>query len=51
MVGHFSTPITPESESFLHADSQLQGFIGVTRSPSKKCFTNHSMEFDRESVR
>ena len=23
MVGHFSTPITPESGSFLHADSQL----------------------------
>ena len=22
MVGHFSTPITPESGSFLHADSQ-----------------------------
>ena len=23
MVGHFSTPITPESGSFLHADSHL----------------------------
>ena len=23
MVGHFSTPITPESGSFLHADSQV----------------------------
>ena len=24
MVGHFSTPITPESGSFLHADSQFE---------------------------
>ena len=29
MVGHFSTPITPESGSFLHADSQRR----VDRSP------------------
>ena len=26
MVGHFSTPITPESGSFLHADSQSNSY-------------------------
>ena len=33
MVGHFSTPITPESGSFLHADShsQVESECGVLR--------------------
>ena len=31
MVGHFSTPITPESGSFLHADSHSGGFLRPKR--------------------
>ena len=39
MVGHFSTPITPQSGSFFHADSQL----GLRRSTLSSSTTRRTL--------